>query len=80
MKNTERIGIVSNTKLNKTITISIQRRFQHNKYKKNIVQLKHYLVHDENNMCNCGDLVLITRHKPFSKKKHWLVKKILSFY
>lgn len=74
----EKIGIVVSNKMQKTIVVKVESRFSHSIYSKIIVKTKRYLVHDENNQCNIGDQVLITEHRPLSKKKHWILNKIIS--
>ena len=74
----EKIGIVVSDKMQKTIVVKIESRFSHAIYSKIIVKTKKYLVHDENNECNIGDQVLINEHRPLSKKKRWILNKIIS--
>ena len=74
----EKIGIVVSDKMQKTIVVKIESRFSHAIYSKIIVKTKKYLVHDENNECNIGDQVLITENRPLSKKKRWILNKIIS--
>ena len=74
----EKIGIVVSNKMQKTIVVKIESRFSHAIYSKIIVKTKKYLVHDENNECNIGDQVLIIENRPLSKKKHWILNKIIS--
>jgi small subunit ribosomal protein S17 len=77
MTKKERIGIVVSTKNNKTLTIIVQTRSSHPKYDKTVVQTKRYMVHDENNSCKTGDLVLIEESAPISRCKKWKLKQIL---
>lgn len=70
----ERIGIVVSTKQQKTITVSIQTSYQHPKYGKILVKTKRYLVHDEKNDCQCGDIVIIQESAPYSRHKTWTLK------
>ncbi len=80
MLNKEKIGVVISKKLQKTIIINIQSRFPHLKYKKIILKQKHYFVHDENNICNCGDIILFKEVAPISFYKKWTLKKIIKIY
>jgi small subunit ribosomal protein S17 len=80
MSKKERIGIVVSNKNEKTITVVIQIRYQHPKYKKTLIQTKRYMAHDENNECKAGDLVLIEESAPYSKQKKWKLKEILKVY
>ena len=66
-------GIVSSDKQDKTIVVMVTRQVQHPKYKKIIRRSKKYIVHDEKNNFNVGDLVKIEECKPYSKNKTWSV-------
>lgn len=43
-----------------------------------MVRTRRYLAHDEFNLCNIGDEVLVEESRPLSKKKRWVIKKILN--
>ena len=62
-------GIVVSNKPNKTITVLIERKYQHPVLKKVIKAKKKYSAHDENNKFKNGDKVSIRECKPFSKSK-----------
>ena len=62
-------GIVVSDKPNKTITVSVERKYQHPVLKKVMKAKKKYNVHDENNKFKKGDKVSIRECKPFSKSK-----------
>ena len=66
-------GIVISNKPNKTITVMVERKYQHPLLKKVIKARKKYSVHDENNKFKIGDDVKIIESKPYSKKKRWKV-------
>src|SRR5271167_2906168 len=66
-------GRVTSDKMDKTITVSVQRRVMHPLYKKFIRRSKKYAAHDEANLCKTGDLVRIEECRPISKRKSWLV-------
>ena len=66
-------GIVVSDKPNKTITVSVERKYQHPVLKKVIKSKKKYSVHDENNKYKNGDKVSIIESKPFSKNKKFEV-------
>ncbi len=66
-------GIVVSDKPNKTITVSVERKYQHPVLKKVIKSKKKYNVHDENNKYKNGDKVLIIECKPYSKNKKFEV-------
>ena len=62
-------GIVVGDKPNKTITVAVERKYQHPVLKKVIKSKKKYSVHDENNTHKNGDKVKIIECKPYSKNK-----------
>ena len=66
-------GIVVSDKPNKTITVLVERKYQHPILKKVIKVKKKYNVHDENNKFKNGDKVSIIESKPFSKNKKFQV-------
>ena len=66
-------GIVVSDKPNKTITVMIERKYQHPVLKKVIKVRKKYNAHDENNKFKNGDKVSIVESKPFSKNKRFQV-------
>ena len=66
-------GIVVSDKPNKTITVVVERKYQHPVLKKVIKSKKKYSVHDENNKYKNGDKVSIIESKPFSKNKKFKV-------
>ena len=66
-------GVVVSDKPNKSITVLVERKFQHRVLKKVIKARKKYNVHDEENKFKNGDKVLIRECKPFSKSKKFEV-------
>jgi small subunit ribosomal protein S17 len=66
-------GIVVSNKPDKTITVVVERKYQHSVLKKVIKAKKKYNVHDENNKFKNGDKVSIRECKPFSKSKKFEV-------
>ena len=66
-------GRVVSDKMDKTVTVSVDRRVMHPLYKKFIRRSKKYAAHDENNLCKEGDAVRIEECRPISKRKTWLV-------
>jgi small subunit ribosomal protein S17 len=66
-------GRVTSDKMDKTITVLVNRRVMHPLYKKFIRRSKSYAAHDENNTCKPGDTVRIEECRPISKRKTWLV-------
>jgi len=72
------MGVVTSTKADKTVSVDVQRIFQHPVYKKIVRKKKKYLAHDSENKCNLGDVVKIRMVRPISKRKKWLVIEIIS--
>ena len=70
-------GIVVSDKPNKTITVLVERKYQHPVLKKVIKARKKYSVHDEDNKCKMGDIVTIAEVRPISKDKSWKLIDIL---
>ena len=70
-------GIVVSNKIDKSIVVKIDRIIKHPIYKKTIKRSKKYIVHDEQNECNIGDLVQIAECRPLSKKKRFRLYKLL---
>lgn len=66
-------GRVVSDKMDKTITVLVERRVMHPLYKKFIRRSKKYAAHDELNLCKEGDLVSIEECPPLSKRKSWTV-------
>lgn len=71
-------GEVVSTKAEKTVSVDVERIFQHPVYKKIVRKKKKYLVHDEQNRCKPGDTVRIKLVRPISKRKRWLLVEIVS--
>ena len=74
----QKIGIVISNKMQKTIVVKIENRYQHLIYSKILIKTKKYVVHDEEEKCNIGDKVLVQECRPLSKRKRWKLVKILS--
>ena len=74
----EKIGIVVSNKMEKTIVVKVESRFPHPIYSKTMTKTKKYLAHDEMGECNIGDQVLVQESRPLSKRKRWILTKILS--
>ena len=66
-------GRVTSDKMDKTVTVLVDRRVMHPLYKKFIRRSKNYAAHDEVNLCKIGDMVRIEECRPISKRKTWLV-------
>ena len=67
----EIVGVVRSNKMDKTITVSIERKMKHPKYKKFVKSTAKFKAHDEKNECNENDIVRIMETRPLSKDKRW---------
>ncbi|MEE9426220.1 MAG: 30S ribosomal protein S17 [Methylococcales bacterium] len=70
-------GRVASSKMDKTITVLVERLIKHPKYGKYIKRSSKIFAHDENNVCNEGDLVSITPSRPISKNKTWSLVEVV---
>src|SRR5881275_148762 len=67
----ERIGDVISNKMAKTITVRVERRFAHPRFKKVVTGYKKFYAHDEKSEAKVGDRVRIEETRPLSKLKRW---------
>ena len=72
------IGEVVSNRMEKTISVMVERQVEHPLYKKYIRRSTKFLAHDENNECNEGDTVAIEECRPISKRKAWRLQKVLA--
>jgi small subunit ribosomal protein S17 len=70
-------GTVTSNKMDKTITVLIERRVQHPVYGKIVRRSSKIHAHDADNSCNIGDVVTITECRPLSKTKSWTLDSIV---
>ncbi len=73
----ERIGIVTSDKMNKSITVTVERRVMHPKYGKFVKRSSKFMAHDEKGEAHIGDTVRITETRPMSKLKRWRLVEIV---
>ncbi len=73
----QKTGVVVSTKMDKSITVLVQRRLRHPIYGKFVKLNKKFMAHDEKNECNEGDTVRIMECRPLSKRKSWRLVEIL---
>lgn len=72
------VGRVVSDKMEKTVTVIVERRVRHTLYKKYIRRSTRIHAHDEGNGCKVGDTVLIVQCKPMSKTKAWFVHEVVA--
>ncbi|MEC8841298.1 MAG: 30S ribosomal protein S17 [Candidatus Poribacteria bacterium] len=73
-----RTGTVTSDKMDKSITVAVERTYRHPVYKKVVRRTKRVLAHDEGNQCQVGDVVRIIESKPLSRRKRWRLQRIVS--
>jgi small subunit ribosomal protein S17 len=73
----EKIGKVVSNKMDKSITVAVERRVKHPIYGKFVGKTTKFMAHDENNDCKPGDLVRISETRPLSKSKRWRLVEII---
>ncbi|HRN25366.1 MAG: 30S ribosomal protein S17 [Ignavibacteriaceae bacterium] len=72
-----RVGVVVSNKMNKTITVAIERKVPHPIYKKYFKKTTKLMAHDEKQECGLGDKVKIMETRPLSKSKRWRLVEIV---
>jgi small subunit ribosomal protein S17 len=72
-----RIGVVVSNKMQKTITVAIERRVSHPIYKKYFRKTTKLMAHDEKNECHIGDRVKIMETRPLSSRKKWRLVEVV---
>lgn len=72
-----KVGIVISDKMEKTVSVQVNRLVKHPKYGKYIKKFSRFKAHDENNEACIGDRVEIMESRPLSKSKSWRLVKIL---
>ena len=73
-----RIGLVVSDKMDKTITVMMERKVRHPVYGKFVKRSTKVHAHDEDNVCKEGDTVIVEQCKPISKSKTWRLVKVVS--
>ena len=72
-----RVGVVSSNKMEKTISVSVERKLMHPIYGKFVKKTKKFMAHDDSNACQIGDVVRIMETRPLSKNKRWRLVEII---
>ena len=74
----EKVGVVTSNKMDKTITVSVERKVKHPIYGKFVKKTTKFMAHDEKNECSIGDTVRIMEARPLSKNKCWRLVEVLA--
>lgn len=72
-----RIGVVSSNKMDKTVTVAVERKVKHPMYGKFLKKTTRFHAHDEKNECSIGDVVKIMETRPLSKTKRWRLVEVI---
>jgi small subunit ribosomal protein S17 len=72
-----RIGVVSSNKMDKTVTVAVERKVKHPIYGKFVKKTTRFHAHDEKNECSIGDTVKIMETRPLSKTKRWRLVEVV---
>lgn len=73
----QRTGRVVSNRMDKSITVAVDRQIKHPIYGKFITKTTKYMAHDENNEAGIGDIVRIMETRPLSKRKRWRLIEIV---
>lgn len=73
----ELIGVVTSSKMQKTIVVKVTRATQHPLYRRVVRSGKKYYAHDESGEARIGDTVCIVSTRPLSKLKRWRLKQVI---
>jgi small subunit ribosomal protein S17 len=71
------VGNVVSNRMDKTITVVVERRFRHPFYGKYITRRSKLMAHDEKNECGIGDSVRVEEIRPLSRHKRWRLVEVL---
>lgn len=74
--NNTQVGVVVSNKMSKTIVVESKRRIPHPKFKKIVNKTTKLYAHDENNLAEVGDTVVIGMTRPLSKMKRWVLLEV----
>ena len=73
-----RTGVVTSDKMDKTITVAVERKVKHPLYGKFLKKTTKFHAHDETNQCGIGDTVKIMETRPLSKTKRWRLVEVIT--
>ena len=76
-RKTTKVGLVTSSAADKSVVVKVENLVMHPLYSKFVRTTSKFMAHDEENTCNEGDRVLIEECRPLSKRKRWLVRKVI---
>ena len=74
----EMTGLVVSDKMEKTVTVAVERKTRHELYGKSQKRTSKFLAHNENNEAKVGDRVSIAESRPMSRRKRWVVTRVIA--
>ena len=74
----ELTGTVVSDKMEKTVTVAVERKVRHEVYGKSQRRTSTFLAHNENNQAKLGDTVNIAESRPLSRRKRWVVTRVIT--
>ncbi len=76
-RKTTKVGLVTSSAADKSVVVKVENLVMHPLYSKFVRTSSKFMAHDEENTCSEGDRVLIEECRPLSKRKRWLVRKVI---
>jgi len=76
-RKTTKVGLVTSSSADKSVVVKVENLVMHPLYQKFVRSTSKFMAHDEENDCKEGDRVLIEECRPLSKRKRWLVRKVI---
>jgi small subunit ribosomal protein S17 len=74
----ELTGTVVSDKMEKTVTVAVERKVRHEVYGKSQKRTSTFLAHNENNEAKLGDTVTIAESRPLSRRKRWVITRVVA--
>jgi small subunit ribosomal protein S17 len=74
----ELTGTVVSDRMEKTVTVAVERKVRHEVYGKSQKRTSKFLAHNENNEAKLGDTVAIAESRPLSRRKRWVVTRVVA--
>jgi small subunit ribosomal protein S17 len=71
------VGTVVSNKMDKTVVVAVEQLVKHKFYHKHIRRRAKFAAHDQGNVCQIGDQVILSESRPLSRSKRWRVKQIV---
>jgi len=72
-----KVGVVTSDKMQKTVTVRVDRIVRHDRYKRYVKRSSKFMAHDETEQCRIGDTVEIVESRPLAARKRWRVRRVI---